>query len=570
MGNEPCERCIRLKAECKSSPSLRFRRPGNKLKGSQDGVPERETCLTKPSSSGTLPISGASPGDFSALGVMDETPETYANHNYNSAEIYQKISYAQLEPQIETIYACELDRLSASVPNTSSFSSPDALPLDKALTACGASTESWMYSEHTVYATQGMSQDLLTVEGEADGWKPQVSSFSIPAPPAPCNGNIVTNPFLSHECPILADHQSFVGLHLQQPNYEELIQATASSENVATRPATTPRKNHCQQPQTYRKRHPNYTNITTATVAGLSDINTMLWELGMTVPVPPSPDNIMAAMTTATGLITVSTTPPNIMGATETLKVHGSGCRGYDERFSLHNLFSLSQCFLQTLQATCLMSTSTREGDKGHAQAERNSSSLALVHSACAGFLAAYDRLLHLVSATATSAAAASAAAATITASSGLVGSSYGNTRTPSEATADVCLRLCRLPDVTMGNVPIASTPSMQLELALHLVDEFLVHFSHVVVAVQNAWIPTMDQMAAERDAILGRQEIPCPTAPYAAPLFGFTGSTLNNTIANSTAHFGMTSLQPLDDIIAEGNFLRGSLMDLKMRLESA
>lgn len=544
LGNEPCERCVRLKAECKSSPSLRFRKSSNNAtnssnKGShQAGGPspreqQAQRC-TEEHVGHIQDFSSAAmayPGPYSFNGMAEHL---WPNHSIDTGFLVyhsdgNQILQTFMPPTSSSTFANEVTPFAV-----------DQGLLNPLLDGGGAND--------SLFASDHMGTTLPTRNGAMeDLWTTAHGTSEVP-------------------------HFATVDRDTVVKDIQSEITNGGMAEMGRILRASAPRS---PQDQTCNGmildgRHHEYRTVVEtipkALLSQLCDMNVQLWELSSAVTAV-----ILERDTRPTDLPThcgdgvrasVPSSPP-------TGSSHSPLNKG--RCFHMDHLFSLSRTYVKTLQAvSCgssddgdlmthsnssiavaedyralrdqlnmmqnLVAGSTETGTN-HSSAGLGDTSnildktvdrqtfLTVADSTYAALLDVYERVVHLLVHTATASASAflpTHPLSTISNNSsnntrGAMAASYATKNrcpdsllkqqqhgtiasstiaTDADATSTnsawkhtallSCLSVCRFPDVSVGGFPVASTPTLQLGLGLRLADDFLASISYTRTALHT------------------------------------------------------------------------------------
>ncbi|KAL1897987.1 hypothetical protein Sste5346_003843 [Sporothrix stenoceras] len=294
----------------------------------------------------------------------------------------------------------------------------------------------------------------------------------------------------------------------------------------------------------------------------------------------------------------------------------------HDLYFPMDALFAVSRNFIQTIQIACHgqkddsgptsgngVGTTNMEGaSSDRVDAE---SFIVLADSTYAALLDVYQRVFHLVEVTANNERPTlSSHNGNNNGSNHFMRASKGDLKHsarfasgPSSSWKDSaalsCLRVCRFPDVSVGGFPIVSTPALQLGLGLRLADDFLSHFSSVVVTMHNCFPPARrgENVAVSAPAEQQQQQqqhplptvstncLPHPPLVISEDLFAIDGfgapmdwdASTATSVSSSSGTSSLFSLQyglgmhrspsSMDDIVLREHDLRQELAGLRNKL---
>lgn len=589
LGNEPCERCVRLKAECKSSPSLRFRKPSNStsngckpssIRHIGNSQQEQRSQKLATNGMGNLPVYTEAglpyAGPYSFNGMAEHL---WPGHNVDAGlliyhsdgnEIYQALSPQQLSFQIESKIPFRQDLVTSPMEeilesshffNTTPSSS--ALPLTNSL------SHSWA-APSVSHGSCGTG--LVGTNG--CGWKSGVEAEAA-------TKAILETSFLSHVS------------HNGDNTGNSLPGGTSRCDSSHPSMKISPHKRHATQ-------HGPLKTVTKSLISHLCDMSAQLWDMSNAISIAGNDENNVLGGMHFPRNNSQSMAPSGMAPSTHD-STHGSTHSGdqspvgstHDGSFLMDGLFAVSRNFIQTVQIACHdqggesgqasshgFDTTTIGGEpvlgagpftrtnrsKSNTMSDTSNdrvdaeSFVVLADSTYAALLEVYQRVFHLVDMTASSERPPSPPHNGNGAKNGnghFMGPSEGGLKqslhsvtTPSswrDSAALSCLKVCRFPDVSVGGFPIVSTPELQLGLGLRLADDFLAHFSHAVAVMHSCFYSTPREdnvsvsAAAEQQQLLpavNRTHLPHPPLVISEDLFtsdGF-GASMDWDISTATS----------------------------------
>ena len=523
--NEPCERCVRLKAECKSSPSLRFRKPsnGNSTSNSAGKSSGRYTTSSyrdqqTPKRSSHIGLSHVAdfptvtvpyPGPYSFDGM---TENLWPAHSVDDGllfyrpdgnQIYQTLPPSQipfydgLGGMLEHSYTTSpIDSAAVSYP-MATLESSTLLPMSGPMSNPWALADTDLNTDWNAASCSGISTQHKLHEHH--------SGIELQSSAAPLMG---TRP---------ADH-GLDSSHMSALDKTVLPRTTGPSTFGVGESMQTAHISHNESAVTVSK----------ALFSELCAVSTQLLELGNAVPLVFELPATLPEQEPATPSFHDSNDRRHSGGRLSARSSSSSFC---DSFFPMDSLFTLSQHFVETMQSACCpagnySSSSCHDGmsdcppfvstsgsgtnaTTGMASERVDAESfVVLANSTYTAFLDVYQSVLHLVHATAKSAQPPTPTSTST--GDGSYGTNNdmkqllqnnqvtgGTTAQWKEETAKSCLAVCRFPDVSVGGFSIVSTPALQLGLGLRLADDFLAHFGHTIALLHKCFSATLGNSAA-------------------------------------------------------------------------
>lgn len=585
--NEPCERCVRLKAECKSSPSLRFRKPSN---GGSNNNASKSSNRHTMSSHREQHTSNRSSGfglshvaDFPSVAVPYPGPYSFdgmAEHLWPAHSvdagllIYRPDGnqiYQTLPPSQIPIYDCAESMLehgytTSPVDNTPAPYPLATMPSGIMFPAPAPVSNSWPPS--------GPDFGAQNTHTESTHWSPEPSTgISSAHMPHQLHGGMgvqsATAPLVSS----LFTGQSYNVSHMNALDKtvlprtaESAVSATSQMDDIMHRAHVFEQK--CS------------VSVSKALFLELCAVSTQLLALGNAVPmVFELPMTLPEPNASSLSDSNSSTDGRRRDGRLSTQSSNSSFTFG-NQPFPMDSLFALSQRFIEITQSACRSrddnSPSSRHDGMGPAppllspggsgikaaaskvtgmRSEQVDavSFVVLANSTYTTFMDVYQSVTHLVHAT------AKFAQPPVAMNSRSSDGSYGTNddmkhsmqidrshpSRPShlsqslcasesaemvwtEETSKSCLDVCLFPDVSIGGFSIVSTPVLQLGLGLRLVDDFLAQFTHAMNMLHKYFSTAT---LGENVATIMPQSLPMAAATTGTP-------TSNSGIAGGTAAY--------------------------------
>ncbi|EPE09338.1 fungal transcriptional regulatory protein [Ophiostoma piceae UAMH 11346] len=579
--NEPCERCVRLKAECKSSPSLRFRKPSNSNSGNNAGKSNnrhttsshREQQTSKrPSNIGLSHVADFPnvavpyPGPYSFDGMAEHL---WPAHSVDAGLLFYRPDGNQIYQTLPPSQIPFYDGPGSMLDNSYVTS-----PIDSSAVSYPLAT----LTPSTVFPISG----------------PVSNPWVLADPELNTNWNVESCPGISTAHKI---HEHHSGIELQStaaPLMGTLLanhnfdsgHMSAVDKTVLPRTTGPPVFSVGESMQRAHISHDkSAVTISKALFSELCAVSTQLLELGNAVPLVYELPSMLPQPEPPVTSFHNSNDSRHRDGR---LSARSSSSSFRDSFFPMDNLFTLSQHFVEALQSACsptrnYSSSSRHEGmsdcppfvsttgsgtnaTTGMASERVDAESfVVLANSTYTAFLDVYQNVLQLVHATAKS-AQPPAPTSTNTVDGSYVTNddmkhSLQNNQVISdgtvqwkEETAKTCLDVCRFPDVSVGGFSIVSTPALQLGLGLRLADDFLAHFSHAIALLHKCFSPTLGGNVA---TTLGN----ClPAVGVVAP----APTTAGNSTAYLTQHSTQNSSQHPPLVFSESFYTNGG-MDTSM-----
>ncbi|PNH62360.1 hypothetical protein VD0002_g5671 [Verticillium dahliae] len=418
-GDEACERCLRLRTECKSSPSLRYRKQHTAV----ESLVLEETTGPSGSSTALLLEGGRSPKRKRTESENLPVPPDFASVGLPMSGEFES------HPSGGTVTHDQMM-------NIADYAFGGGGGFDPAAA---------LYPSHTVVVDHhpsqlhpGLSQHLISRDNITDTWLPQhlhastlVSHTPPPLPSVPPRA-----PTETEGGPLAFTSTTAASATSKKQHHNQQQQATLNQRQSSDRPSPRVSKPRGKFKTRQIVLKSSTAGKATSSSAGhwmprLSDINSRLFELSSALPYQ---------IECADG--------KSHHGKSSQHHGNGSG-RHRTVPFPVDEMFKLSQQFAEAVQDITpsdgpakAPDTKTSRGKSLNSKADPGSSMFIL--STYVRLLDMYQKVFSCI---------------------------HGNL---SQLEAGDGLRYWKLPDVTVGSFAVDSTPSLQMSLTIQLAEEFL------------------------------------------------------------------------------------------------
>ena len=584
VGNESCERCLRLKAECKSSPSLRFRKSSNgNNNGSksssfrqasttqQEGQSQKQYSPTTERFTGYEVSGMAYPGPYSFDGM---TEYLWPGHNIDSGLL---IYHSDGNP----IYQAPSPSRTASI--------DENLLVPKGLsTSFGGEHPG---SNHTLVGASTSMNTLSNGDLYQQWPDSNLSDGSCHAGIIGSNGSIWHRRLEEEPYATTTPETTFKS---RNGNVSNNITKSGAGQTLTAQAA----KIESSRGQYGGTRSGRPRTVSRSLVSDLCEMSTHLWDMSNSVPIVSTSNSVHTTEDCVSSVVTSMSFNGDVLPARD----QQFSTSMHDRPFPMDSLFAVSRKFIETIQRACrhipgeislhdrddavqtgcmtapgcVLLTTSNKPCTGTSMDICNDgvdteSFVLLADSTYAALLDVYQRAFRLVDVTAV-------IEQTLPQPCGENGfyMTAGRDPVPSswkDAAAQACLKICRFPDISVGGFPVASAPSLQLGLGLHLADDFLVQFSHAIAMMHSVFpMAIVDSMEQQQLPVVTSGNLSHPPLVLSSGITtkeGVRSIGWNTTTAPLQSGLDLSKCSSTDEIVGRELNLRRELASLRHKLSA-